>query len=141
LRIVPDTNVILSGLLNSKAPPGMLLRAWGKRRFTLVSSEAQLAELNRVFGYPKLRRRIPKHVAGALINRMRKYAVFVDPVPIPIPLPDENDEFVLGTAVAGQAEWLVTGDRSHLLALKKHQRTQIITPAIAVRLLGIKSDR
>ena len=115
------------------APPGMLLRAWVERRFTLVTSKAQLAELQRVLSYPKLRRRIPKHVAGALINRLRERAEIVKPARVPIHLPDEDDLLILGTAVAGKAELLVTGDKSHLLVLRKYGKTCIVTAAQAVK--------
>lgn len=137
MRVVLGSNVILSGLLAPDAPPGLLLRAWAKRRFILVTSEAQLAELRRVFGYPKLKRRIPKHVAGALINRLRERAVLMEPVKLEIHLPDEDDVRILGTAVAGGAELLVTGDKSHLLVLKKHGKTRILTPIHAAKELGI----
>jgi len=122
-------------------PPGMLLRAWVERRFVLVTSEAQLTELKRVLNYPKLRKRIPKHVAGALINRLRERAEIVKPARVPIHLPDDDDLLILGTAVAGKAEVLVTGDKSHLLALEKYGKTRIVTPARAVKVLGVTHGR
>lgn len=127
--------------MSPDAPPGMLLRAWVKRRFTLVTSEVQLTELQRVLSYPKLRRRIQKHVAGTLINRLREYAAFVEPARIPVHLPDEDDLHILGIAVAGKAELLVTGDKSHLLSLKKYGKTRIVTPAQAVKELGVIRGR
>ena len=141
MRVVLDTNVLLSGLMTPDAPPGMLLRAWVERRFTLVTSKVQLAELQRVLSYPKLRRRIPKHVAGTLINRLRERAVFVEPTRTPVRLLDEDDLLILGTAVAGKAELLVTGDKSHLLGLKKYGKTRIVSPAQAVKELGVSRGR
>ncbi len=141
MRVVLDSNVILSGLLNAGSSPGRLLRAWGEGRFTLVTSNAQLAELRRVLSYPKLKRRIPKHVSGALINRLHARAVFVKPARLSISLPDEDDLLILGTAVAGEASWLVTGDKSHLLALKKYAGIRILTPAQAARRLGVLNGR
>ena len=107
----------------------------------MVTSEVQLAELQRVLGYPKLRRRIQKHVAGTLINRLRERAVFVEPTRTPVHLLDEDDLLILGTAVAGKAELLVTGDKSHLLVLKKYGKTRIVSPAQAVKELGVSRGR
>lgn len=133
MRVVLDTNVLVSGLQNPEVPPGQLLRAWAHGRFKLVTSEAQLTELRRTLRYPKLRKRIPKHVAGALINAIKARATFVEPTFPPFKLPDEDDLAILGTALAAQADWLVTGDRTHLLAVRKYGGTVILNPTEAVR--------
>ena len=106
-----------------------------------MTSEAQLTELRRTLRYPKLRKRIPKHVAGALINAIKAKAAFVKPSLLSIELPDDDDQFILGTAIAGKADLLVTGDRSYLLALKKIGTTRIVDPKAAVQLLGVKGGR
>ena len=54
----------------------------------------------------------------SLTKRGRSYAVYVD---------DPGDNLVLATALAGDADYLVTGDRRHLLHLKKVRRTRILT--------------
>ena len=141
MRVVLDTNVILSGLLKSDTPPGQLLYAWREGRFVLVTSDARLAELRRALRYPKLKRRIPHHVAGALINRLRLRPVTVRPVRPPLDLPDEDDLRILGTALAAGADWLVTGDKSHLLTLKRLDQTRILAPEQAVQHLKRKRGR
>ncbi len=141
LRVVLDTNVLVSGLQSPKGPPGRLIRAWASGCFELVTSEAQLSELRRTLRYPKLRKRIPKHVAGALINAVKAKAAIVKPSLPSIEIPDEDDQFILGTAIAGKADFLVTGDRSHSLALKKIGSTRIVDPTTAVQLLGVKGGR
>jgi len=76
-----------------------------------------------------------------LINAIKAKAAFVKPSLPSIGLPDEDDQFILGTAIAGKADLLVTGDRSHLLALKKIGTTRIVDPKAAVQLLGVKVSR
>ena len=48
MRLLLDTNVIVSGLLSPKGPPGKLVRAWLDGRYDLLTSEEQLDELRRV---------------------------------------------------------------------------------------------
>jgi len=58
VQILLDTNVIISGLLSGKGPPGRLLQAWLDGWFDLVTSHVQLDELRQALGYEKLRDRI-----------------------------------------------------------------------------------
>ncbi len=72
-------------------------------------------------------------MAGALINTIKAKATFVEPASPPFRLPDEDDLAILGTALAAQADWLVTGDRTHLLAVRKYGGTVILNPTEAVQ--------
>lgn len=58
MRVVLDTNVLVSGLLLPDSVPGKILQAWRSASFTLVMSEPMLAELGRVLAYPKIRKRL-----------------------------------------------------------------------------------
>ena len=54
--------------------------------------------------------------------------------------PDPRDDFLLGLCEAGRADWLVTGDKADLLALKRHRSTRIVTAAaMATELMAIDS--
>ena len=55
MRIVLDTNVLVSALISSGTPPGLLYEAWVHDEFQLVTSGAQIAELTRVLAYERLR--------------------------------------------------------------------------------------
>ena len=79
MRVVLDTNVIVSGLLRAGSPPDLLRQAWESRRVTLVSSEWQLEEVRRVSRYPRLKYRFAPHEAGRLVGQIRRVAVMVDP--------------------------------------------------------------
>lgn len=78
MRVVLDTNVIISGLLRAGSPPDLLRQAWETRRLTLVGSEWQLEELRRVSRYPRLNSRFAPHEAGRLVGQIRRVAVMVD---------------------------------------------------------------
>ena len=70
MRVVLDSNVFISALISPGSPPDAIYRAWRKKRFVLVTSGEQLAELRRASRYPKLRKVIPAHDFGALLNRL-----------------------------------------------------------------------
>ena len=57
MRIVLDTNVLLSGLMLPDGTPGKIVNAWRRRQFSLALSEPMLEEVARVLAYPKIRKR------------------------------------------------------------------------------------
>jgi len=66
--MVLDTNVLVSVLINPGGLPDQVLQRWESDEFTLVTSAAQLDELQRVLGYEKLRRFIRPEQATRLVT-------------------------------------------------------------------------
>lgn len=132
MRVVLDTNVLLSALLSPHGWPDVIYRAWQKDRFDLVTSVAQINELRRASRYAKFKDVLQPHRVGAMVNNMR-CSVMLDvlpPLPEGIEVNDPNDAFLLAMAVAGASDYLVTGDhRAGLLQLGNLGRTRIVTPA------------
>lgn len=126
MRVVLDTNVLLAALLTHGTPPGQLYAAWHRRQFVLCSCERQLEEINRVTRRPYFRGRLAQAVAGRMINDIRALALMCDPLPKVAASPDPDDDFLLATAQVARAGYLVTGDKSGLLFLKKHGITRIL---------------
>lgn len=54
MRVVLDTNVLLSGLMYPHSTPGKIVQAWQENRFEQVLSVEQLTEIGRVLNYPKI---------------------------------------------------------------------------------------
>lgn len=132
MRIVLDTNVLVSALLTKGTPPDLLYQAWEAGSFDLVTSEAQLAELERVLRYEKLRPYIRREEAEALLDTIGAVATVVgDLVEIDLSR-DPDDNAILATAIAGRADLVVTGDRSDLLSLKVVDGIPIVTPRQAL---------
>ena len=127
MRVVLDTNVIISGLLRAGSPPDLLRQAWESRRLTLVSSKWQLDELRRVSRYPRLKSRFAPHEAGRLVGQIRRVAVMVDPASGVAVSPDPDDDPLIATAIAGDAQYLVTGDKNDLLALQSVSGVRVVT--------------
>ena len=67
---------------------------------------------------------IKPHKAGRLVNQIRRLAENVGELPRVERSPDPTDDFLLALAEAGQADYLVTGDKSGLLALARHKATR-----------------
>lgn len=131
MKCVLDTNILVAALLSEASPPARLLDLWLEQAFTLVTAEGQLEELRRVSRYPKLRTRLKPYVVGTLINRLRTRADMVDPVRLDISA-DPDDNLILGVAVAAQADFLVTGDKSHLLGLGVVEGVRVQTARVVL---------
>ncbi len=133
MRVVLDTNVLLSALLSPHGGPDIIYRAWQKNHFSLVTSLAQLDELRRASRYEKFKDVLQPYRVGTMINNLQRAIVIETPSSLPnnIEATDPNDTFLLAIARAGDADYLVTGDhRSGLLQQKRIGRARIVTPTI-----------
>lgn len=123
MRIVLDTNVLISGIMLPGSIPGRIVDAWRNSCFTLVLSDEMLDEISRVLHYPKIAKRLlaigmNEEDLGHLLSLMRFQADFVDITQIEATVPDDPDDTkILATFIAGQADYLVSGD-ADLLALR-----------------------
>lgn len=132
MRVVLDTNVLLSALLSPHGWPDTIYRAWQKDRFDLVTSVMQIDELRRASRYAKFKNVLQPYRVGTMVNNMRS-SIMLDALPVlpeGIEVNDPNDAFLLAMAMAGEADYLVTGDhRAGLLQRGSIGRTRIVTPA------------
>ena len=127
MRLVVDTNIFISALLAGTSLPAHLMVLWREGQFDLLTAPDQLDELMRVTRYPKMRARLQPALAGRLSNELRDLAVVVKQLPVVTISPDPYDNYLLAMAAAGAADFLVTGDKRDLLALKLYAGTKIIT--------------
>jgi len=127
VRLVIDTNILISALLVGSSLPAHLIVLWREGRFDLLTSAEQLDELMRVTRYPKIRERLAPALAGRLINEIRDLAVLLTKLPVVTASPDPYDNYLLAMAASGSADFLVTGDKRDLLALRLFEGTKIIT--------------
>ena len=81
MRILLDTNIIISGFISSESPPGKLVQGWLDGRFELVTSQAQLDELLRALGYERLRDPISPEQARDFLENIEAAAIMVATVP------------------------------------------------------------
>jgi len=127
MRIVLDTGILIAALITKDTPPDLIYQAWRKKKFELITSEWQLSEFRRVSRYPKLRKYLVPSEAGSMINGLRYQALVLTDLPALEISPDPDDNPILAMAVAGEADFLVSGDKRDLLALKVIEKTKIVT--------------
>ena len=125
--MVIDTNILVSALLREGSLPAELLLHWRRGRFDLLTSPVQLDEFARVTRYPRLRERLSPALAGRLVNELRQLAVVVEKLPRLAVCRDPDDDHLLALAVAGHADFLVTGDKNDVLAIGRYAATPIVT--------------
>ena len=127
LRVVLDTNVLVSALVFRSPSVAWLLSAWQSLMFIPLASQITMAELERVLRHPKFN--LFRAQAEALIEDYRPWCEMVtitEPPDVP-ECRDPKDRMFLELAAAGQADALVTGD-GDLLTLAPVFAVPIITP-------------
>jgi putative PIN family toxin of toxin-antitoxin system len=127
MRVVLDTNILVSALLVQLGHPAAIYGAWQEGHFTLLTCAEQLDELKATLHKPALAARIKPYKAGRLVNALKELAETIGPLPRVERSRDPTDDFLLALSQAGQADYLVTGDKSGLLALARHEGTRIIS--------------
>ena len=131
LKVVIDTNILVSAILNPKGAPGKLVEAWFKNRFVVVTSQFLLQEIRRVLHYKQIQK--IKHITEDEIHKFindiinTSQLVEIDSV-IDDVKEDITDNEVLATAIDGQATYIVSGDH-HLLDLGEFRGIKIVKPA------------
>jgi putative PIN family toxin of toxin-antitoxin system len=135
VRVVLDTNVLISGLLFPGGPPWRLVDAWRGGAFDLVLSDFVIDELSRVWGHlaPRLKR-APTDLGDFLdMLVLRGELVHLDEAVLAnaaaTALRDPNDVPILATLLCASADWLVTGDKDLLVLAESYP---ILTPAAFV---------
>ena len=141
IKAVLDANVFVSGVLNRKGIPAQILQFWKDKKFKMLISQDTTAELDRVLRYPHIARLHRWHETeiAEFLSLLRGDATEVNPLErITAVSNDESDNRYLECAAAGEADYLVTGDKKHLLPLKSYQNIRIIAPATFLTLLKLQ---
>ena len=128
MRVVLDTNVVISRYLSPTGPPAEILRRWEDGWFDLLVSEELLAEYERVFHYPRLRavHQLTSSEIGRIIANVRQFATRIEVTErLNVVEDDPTDNRCLECARAGGAEVIVCGDE-HLLRLREYVGIQIL---------------
>lgn len=140
LRVVFDTNTVVSALLFTKGRLAWLRTVWRQGSVVPLVSKATTEELLRVLAYPKFQ--LAQDEREELLGEFLPFAEIVDVVSSALGLPhcrDPHDQKFLQLAAAGKADALVTGD-ADLLTLSDEFPIPIMTPADFHRHIAFKDD-
>lgn len=136
MKVVLDTNVIISGLFWNKVP-GEVLEICRKRH-TLCFTNKTLKELYETLSYSKFKPHIlklPFEIEEFLSHLTEKSLIISGPFPkISVIREDPADDKFLACAVSCQASFIVAGDK-HLLKLKEFQGISIVSPREFLRII------
>jgi len=134
VRVVFDTNVVVSASFWRGAPFDCLA-AWAQGRCEAAVSPALLAEYHETIEELSLEypRRPPVKWADALTDA----ATLVFPIERAAgATPDPDDEMILECALAAEVDYIVSGDKKHLLPLRRFRGIPIVSPSEFLRRLS-----
>ena len=126
MRIVLDTNVLVSAMMSGSGAPYFVLQLVHQRAVTLLADSRILAEYYEVtarahFVFDQQER----------ILHLDVLANIAEPVissPLRVSLPDPDDRLFVEVALAGNADAIVTGSTRHLIPRKGDLRVNVLTP-------------
>jgi putative PIN family toxin of toxin-antitoxin system len=140
IRLVLDTNVLVSAILVPEGPPAQLLSLVRNGAVELVFSPPTLVEVLEVLRRPRLVAFLKKHDVGPeeaedFIRALAGISVLASgELKAEGISADANDNMFLACAVEGEAQYIVSGDR-HLTDLKNFQGIPIMRPAEFLQLV------
>jgi len=125
VRVVLDTNVLISGIFFS-GPPAKILSHWRKGNFTAVISEPIILEYTRVA--EEISQKFPQIEITEILGLFTLNSEIVDPGGLEITeCEDLADNKFLECAIAGKCDFIVSGDK-HLLKMSEYRRVKILKP-------------
>lgn len=128
MRVVLDTNVLVSGFSSPHGTPGQLLSLWLVGAYDLVLSQPILTETERTLREPYFAARLTAAQQAANLALLRREAEIIEiSAKVWGIAPSPADDLILATAVSAAAAYLVTGDRG-LAAVGSYRDVEILSP-------------
>lgn len=128
IRATLDVNALAAGFLVDVGIPAALIDRWTDLAYELILTEHILDGPRRTWRKPYFQRRLSPERVQQSLTLLRAEATLVVPAPtVRGVAADEEDDVVVATAIAGNARFLVTGDR-YLQALAEYQSVVILSP-------------
>ncbi len=133
MKVVFDTNVVVSASF-WRGIPFDCLAAWAQGQCVAVVSASLIAEYHDTF--EELRLDYPGIKPVEWVAALTESAELVFPAERASgATPDPGDEMILECALAGEVDFIVSGDKKHLLPLREFQGIRIVGPADFLRRL------
>lgn len=127
MRIVLDTNVLVSGLLNPYGAPGRVLGLVVNGDVAVLFDDRIMGEYRAVLARPKFR--IAPSEAAAILDLIEQQGIPSPAPPLSLILPDPDDLMFLEVAEGAYADALVTGNGRHFAPAADQAEVPILSPA------------
>ena len=141
MRAVLDTNTLISAFVNDKRLPYKAVDLWFNRKYDLVTSEWQIEELRDVSRRDRIKPLVTPHAVGRFVNLLRAKGIVVADLPEVAFSSDPKDNPILATEIAGQVQYIVSGDKGHMLDLERVQGIPIVSVRDFVNLFTRLNER
>lgn len=125
-KVVIDTNIFISGL-NFTGKPSEVLELFINDEIEVYISPFILKEMEKI-----LREKFEwsEEQVERVLDQIKRKAIQVQPkIKISVIKEKEDDNRILECAVEGKVQYIVSGDKRHLLSLKEYQEIKILSPA------------
>mgnify|MGYP002075765757 CR=1 FL=1 len=137
MRIVIDTNVLISAFLSSYGSPAEVFREYEHGSFDLLVSEPILVEYQQALTYPKvqMRHQLSDTDVAHTIEEVRRGSIVVTPKStVALNISDKDDIKFFACAVAGEGEYIVSGDRL-VQDVGAYKGIQVLSPSLFLTVL------
>jgi putative PIN family toxin of toxin-antitoxin system len=125
MKIVLDTNVLISGIFFS-GPPYQILKAWQEGKIEVIASEKILTEYQRVA--EELSQQFPSVDIDQILELLTIHAEIVDSRDFQVTIcEDPDDNKFISCALASKSKIIVSGDK-HLLKISGYEGIQVLKP-------------
>lgn len=129
--IVPDTNVIISAQINSLGNEAQILTAWGKGEIDFALTWQMLDEYKRALSYEKVQKYLgwsSETIAGTVQDlALGAGKLFPGTTQVDVSQ-DPHDNMLFACAIEAQADYIVSGDKKHVLSVGSFRGTLTISP-------------
>lgn len=133
MRLVIDTNVLVSGMLSPLGPPGRIISLLSSGQLEPCTDGRLMTEYETVLRRDHLH--IDPEAVDELLRLVRRYGLPTGAPPLEMDLPHPNDQPFVEVALSGGARCLVTGNGVHFPA-DRCMGLPVLTPAELVKAMG-----
>jgi uncharacterized protein len=137
LRVVVDTNVVISSFLKPNSRPSRILRLILQGDLEIIINEQILAEYSEVSSRPIFQ--LDRNKVQIVLEYISTSAIRAPSLPVRPSLPDPGDEPFLEAALSTKADFLITGNKKHYPA-RSCEDVPVVTPAEFLQELASSAD-
>lgn len=130
MKAVIDTNIFISGIF-WKGSPNKVLELWKEGKFTNITSVKIVEEINRVLNDFDIK--LSEELIREWIDLIVSNSTVVETKEEVKVVRDETDNIFIEAAIAGNAEYIISGDHD-LQTMKKYRGIKIVSPAEFLRI-------